>query len=97
MALHEVYKALADRTRRDILRLLRDEDLAAGDIASHFAMSWPSVSRHLGILASAGLVTAERSGANLVYHATTSVLEDIATELADLAHPRRSNHKKAKD
>jgi ArsR family transcriptional regulator, arsenate/arsenite/antimonite-responsive transcriptional repressor len=81
-----MYQALADPTRREILRLLRDGDLAAGEIAGHFEISWPAVSRHLGVLANAGLVHATRHGSNLVYTLTTSVLQDIATEVADLAH-----------
>jgi ArsR family transcriptional regulator len=81
-----MYQALADPTRREILRLLRDGDLAAGEIAGHFEISWPAVSRHLGVLANAGLVRATRHGSNLVYTLTTSVLQDIATEVADLAH-----------
>lgn len=79
------YKALADPTRRQILKLLGEGDLPAGSIAEHFEMSWPSVSRHLGVLAGAGLVRATRHGQQLVYSLTTSVLADIATELADMA------------
>jgi ArsR family transcriptional regulator len=80
----DAYKALADPTRRQILKLLRDEDLAAGIIAKQFDMSWPSVSRHLAVLTSAGLVKATRRGQQLVYSLTTSVLVDIVTELADM-------------
>jgi ArsR family transcriptional regulator len=79
------YRALADPTRRQILKLLREGDLPAGSIAEQFEMSWPSVSRHLGVLASAGLVTATRRGQHLFYSLTTSVLADIVTELADMA------------
>src|SRR5581483_10582138 len=79
------YRALADPTLRRILRLLREGDLPAGAIAEQFEMSWRSVSRHLGVLASAGLVTATRRGQQLVYSLTTSVLADIVTELADMA------------
>jgi DNA-binding transcriptional ArsR family regulator len=79
------YKALADPTRRQILKLLREGDLPAGAIAEQFEMSWPSVSRHLGVLASAGLVQATRRGQQLVYSLSTSVLADIVTELADMA------------
>lgn len=82
------YKALADPTRRQILKLLRDGDLPAGAIAEQFEMSWPSVSRHLGVLASAGLVRGTRRGQQLVYSLTTSVLADIVTELADMAGVR---------
>lgn len=79
------YKALAHPTRRQILRLLREGDLPAGAIAEQFEMSWPSVSRHLGVLSAAGLVRATRNGQQLVYSLTTSVLADIVTELADMA------------
>lgn len=85
MAGPDAFKALADPTRRHILKLLRDDDLPAGVIAGHFNITWPSVSRHLAILTSAGLVQATRRGQQLVYSLTTSVLMDIATELADMA------------
>lgn len=93
MAGPEGYKALADPTRRQILKLLREGDLAAGEIADQFDISWPSVSRHLGVLASAGLVRATRHGQQIVYSLSTSVLADIVTELADMARinvPHRS-------
>jgi ArsR family transcriptional regulator, repressor of sdpIR and other operons len=84
------YRALADPTRRQILRLLREGDLAAGAIAEQFEMSWPSVSRHLSVLASAGLVRATRHGQQLVYSLTTSVLADIVSELADMARVKQT-------
>jgi ArsR family transcriptional regulator len=86
----DAYKALADPTRRQILKLLREEDLAAGAIAEQFDMSWPSVSRHLAVLNSAGLVKATRRGQQLVYSLTTSVLVDIVTELADMTRLHES-------
>jgi ArsR family transcriptional regulator, arsenate/arsenite/antimonite-responsive transcriptional repressor len=79
------YRALADPTRRQILKLLKDGDLPAGSIADRFEMSWPSVSRHLSVLAAAGLVTAERRGQHVVYALTTPPLADIVAELADIA------------
>jgi DNA-binding transcriptional ArsR family regulator len=63
-----VFKALADPTRRQILQDLRAGELSAGEIAAHFPISGPSVSRHLGVLKSAGLVT-ERRDANRIYYA----------------------------
>ena len=84
MTIARGYRALADPTRREILRLLRDGDLPAGELASHFQMSWPSVSRHLRVLLEAGLVTSTRRGGNIVYSLRTSVLQDIVAELADL-------------
>jgi ArsR family transcriptional regulator, repressor of sdpIR and other operons len=84
MGLPDAYRALADPTRRQILRLLRDGELPAGAIAEQFDISWPSVSRHLGILAGAGLIESTRRGKQLVYSLTTSVLVDIVAELADM-------------
>jgi ArsR family transcriptional regulator, arsenate/arsenite/antimonite-responsive transcriptional repressor len=85
MSIASAYRALGDPTRREILRLLREGDLAAGDLAAHFDISWPSVSRHLKVLDAAGLVTSARHGGNIIYSLRTSVLEDIITELADMA------------
>jgi DNA-binding transcriptional ArsR family regulator len=84
VTLPDAYKALADPTRRQILKLLREGDLPAGSIAEQFDMSWPSVSRHLAVLSSAGLVQAVRQGQQLIYSLTTSVLVDIVAELADM-------------
>jgi ArsR family transcriptional regulator, arsenate/arsenite/antimonite-responsive transcriptional repressor len=85
MSLANAYRALGDPTRREILRLLREGDLVAGDLAANFEISWPSVSRHLKVLESAGLVSSTRRGGNIIYALRTSVLEDIVTELADMA------------
>jgi DNA-binding transcriptional ArsR family regulator len=63
-----VFRALADPTRRQILQDLRGGELAAGEIASRFSISGPSISRHLGVLKGAGLVT-ERRDANRIYYA----------------------------
>jgi ArsR family transcriptional regulator len=90
MAGLDAYKALADPTRRAILRLLRDGDLPAGAIAEQFDMSWPSVSRHLGVLANSGLVSSSRQGQQVIYCLATSVLADIVTELAEMAKVNRT-------
>jgi ArsR family transcriptional regulator, arsenate/arsenite/antimonite-responsive transcriptional repressor len=79
------YRALADPTRREILRLLREGDLPAGGLAGAFDISWPSVSRHLRVLEGAGLVSSQRRGGNIIYSLQTSVLQDVATELAEMA------------
>ncbi len=63
-----VFRALADPTRRQILQDLRAGEMMAGEIASRFTISGPSISRHLSILKAAGLVT-ERRDANRVYYA----------------------------
>src|SRR5439155_6065060 len=63
-----VFRALADPTRRQILEDLRSGELTAGEIAQRFPISGPSISRHLGVLKSAGLVR-ERRDANRIYYA----------------------------
>jgi len=83
------YKALADPTRRQILDLLRHEDLTAGEIAAEFHMAWPSVSRHLAVLKHAGLVLAEREGQYIRYSLNTTVIQEIVAELIDLAERRK--------
>jgi DNA-binding transcriptional ArsR family regulator len=67
-----VFKALADPTRRQILADLRSGELAAGEIAGRFQISGPSISRHLGVLKGAGLIT-ERREANRIFY---SLVED---------------------
>ncbi|MET7493415.1 metalloregulator ArsR/SmtB family transcription factor [Streptomyces sp900116325] len=72
------FRALADPTRRQILEDLRGSELAAGEIAARFAISAPSISRHLGVLKGAGLVTERRDGNRILY----SLAEDrLATSI----------------
>jgi DNA-binding transcriptional ArsR family regulator len=78
MAMDEVFKALADPTRRKIINLLKKKDLTAGQIAEHFEMSKPSISHHLSILKGADLVRIERNGQFLVYSINLSVMEEVA-------------------
>ncbi|EHF02078.1 MULTISPECIES: autorepressor SdpR family transcription factor [Olsenella] len=73
----EAFKALSDPTRRRILELLRAGDLSAGQIAEQFDISKPSISNHLGILRSAGLVSSERQGQSIVYHLNMTVLQEV--------------------
>lgn len=75
--MNEVFKALADPTRRKILDLLKEEDLTAGEIADHFDMSKPSISNHLKILKSAGLVLDEKKGQFIIYSLNSTVLQDV--------------------
>ena len=80
----DVWKALADPTRRKILSLLKKQDMNAGEIAAEFNMTKPSISNHLNILKQADLVDSEKQGQNVVYSLKTSVLEDILGMLSDL-------------
>lgn len=69
-----VFRALADPTRREILRELGTSELAAGHIASRFDIAAPSVSRHLAILLGAGLVRQRRDGNRLFYSVESETL-----------------------
>lgn len=80
----DVWKALADPTRRKILELLKNKSLNAGDIAAEFNMTKPSISNHLSILKQADLVDSEKIGQNVIYSLKTSVLEDMLKMLCDL-------------
>jgi DNA-binding transcriptional ArsR family regulator len=75
--LNESFKALADPTRRQILRLLREKDRTAGEIADFFNMSKPSISHHLNALKHAGLVQDERQGQFILYSLDSTVLEEV--------------------
>src|ERR1700724_1671269 len=62
-----VFRALADSTRRQIIQYLKTGELAAGEMGDRLPISWPSVSRHLAILKSAGLVNERRAGNRILY------------------------------
>ena len=80
----DAFRALADPTRREILRLLGNGDLTAGEIADHFDMTKPSISHHLNILKTAGLIEDEREGQFIRYSLNTTVLEQLIQWFYDL-------------
>ena len=75
------FKALADPTRRQILELLADGDLTAGEIAERFPVAFASVSHHLGVLREAGLVASEREGQHIRYRLNTTVYQEVVRYL----------------
>lgn len=75
------FQALADETRRAILEYLRGGPRTSGEIADQFRSSWPTISRHLAVLRSGGLVTTERRGQAIYYELNTSVFEDLVQHL----------------
>lgn len=82
----DVWKALADPTRRKILELLKKRDMNAGEIAAEFNMTKPSISNHLNILKQADLVDSEKQGQNVMYSIKTSVIEDMLSTLSNLTN-----------
>ena len=73
----EVFKALADPTRRRILEMLKEGDLPAGAIADAFSIGKPSISHHLALLKAADLVDAVRDGQNIIYSLNTTVFQEV--------------------
>lgn len=84
-AANSVFKALADPTRREILHLLRKEEMSAGDVAARFDMTRPTMSHHFAVLKEAGLVSSRREGQTIWYSLNTTVLEDVLAWTLDLA------------
>jgi DNA-binding transcriptional ArsR family regulator len=82
-----VFRALADPTRREILRLLRGGPRTSGEIASKFDSSWPTISRHLALLREPGLVVTERRGQEIYYELNTSVFQDLVQHLLEWVKP----------
>ena len=73
----KAFKALSDKTRREILKLLNNRDMSAGEIAEHFDMSKPSISKHLDILREAELVSSDKKGQFIIYSINTSVIQEV--------------------
>lgn len=84
-----VAQALADPIRRDILRMLRDRAMNAGDIAGAFSVSRPAISRHLRVLREAGLVHDEPIGRERAYTLALDGLRELEAFLAELRAPGR--------
>ena len=75
--MNALFKALNDPTRREILELLKDKDLTAGEIADKFSISKPSISHHLDLLRQAGLVVSVKEGQFIYYSLSTTVMDEI--------------------
>src|SRR5215510_10233004 len=84
-----IFRALADETRRQILEFLRAGPRTSGEIADQFHSSWPTISRHLAVLRTAGLVVSERRGQAISYEINTSVFQDVVQHLAGWLKPFR--------
>ena len=78
-----MYRALGDPTRRRILALLRERPMTAGELASQFELSWPTMSGHFAVLREAGLVQADRTGSTVTYRLNQTVLQEALMALLD--------------
>ena len=84
MSLQNTLKALSDPIRREILNLLKQGRMSAGDIADHFPVTGASISRHLSVLKEADLIRDTREGKFIYYDLNASVLEEILLWVEDL-------------
>ena len=90
------FQAMANETRREIIRLLKQKDMTAGEIASHFSISKPSISRHLDTLKNAGLIVPERKGNQILYAINMTVLQEMAVEFLSLVQKKEEScHEKS--
>ncbi|MFQ3620429.1 MAG: autorepressor SdpR family transcription factor [Spirochaetales bacterium] len=91
-----ILKALSDPTRRRILELLKEKDLTAGEIAENFPMGMPTISHHLNLLKTAGLVLAEREGQYILYSLNTTVFQEILSWIYTILAKEKSHERKRK-
>lgn len=84
VGLQNTLKALSDPIRREILKLLKNGRMSAGDIVAHFDVTGASVSRHLSVLKDADLIRDHREGKFIYYELNASVLEEIMIFIADI-------------
>jgi ArsR family transcriptional regulator, arsenate/arsenite/antimonite-responsive transcriptional repressor len=77
-----VFRALADPTRRKVLALLRERPMSAGELADRFDVSKPTMSAHFSVLREAGLIGASKQGKSIIYSLRMSVLEEALMGLA---------------
>jgi len=90
-----VLRALADPNRREILRLVRSKELAAGEIAARFPVTQQAVSQHIGVLRDAGLLTERRDGTRRLYSFRPEALEPVRNLIAEMWPDALARLKKA--
>ena len=90
MGIQQTLKALSDPVRREILNILKDGRLSAGDIVDKFDISGAAISRHLSVLRDADLIRDKREGKFIYYELNTSVLEDIMLWIKELKEENKN-------
>jgi DNA-binding transcriptional ArsR family regulator len=97
MGINEVMRALADPTRREVLRLLREGDRTAGELAEHFDLAKSTMSGHFNVLRSAGLIVSERSRNQVVYSINMSAFDDAAAAVLSYFGSHRRQRQSASE
>jgi ArsR family transcriptional regulator, arsenate/arsenite/antimonite-responsive transcriptional repressor len=85
-----IFKALNDGTRRQILDLLKQGNLSAGELAEKFDSSWPTISHHLDVLKQANLVTSYKSGQFVYYSINMTVVDELLEWCLQLAQTKKN-------
>jgi ArsR family transcriptional regulator, arsenate/arsenite/antimonite-responsive transcriptional repressor len=84
MGISEVFHALSDPTRREIVRMLRASDMSAGEIAERFPLAKSTLSGHFSALRHAGLIVSERRSTRIVYSLSLSALEEVLSTILEI-------------
>ena len=84
MRMKDTLQSLSDHTRREILNLLNQSRMSAGEISNHFSISGAAVSRHLSVLKEADLIRNEREGKYIYYELNATVREEILLWISEL-------------
>ncbi|MGL4363431.1 MAG: autorepressor SdpR family transcription factor [Cellulosilyticaceae bacterium] len=92
--MNTIFKALSDPTRRQILHLLKESDLSAGEISNHFNMAKPSISHHLSLLKQAELVVSVKQGQNIIYSLNATTFQDAVSYFFDFINKGVDQHEK---
>ncbi|MCX8478290.1 MAG: autorepressor SdpR family transcription factor [Chitinophagales bacterium] len=87
--MNQIFKALGDPTRREILEILRERDFSAGEIADRFNFSKPTISHHLELLHQAGLVRRYKEGQFVYYALYTTVLQEAYAWLLSISEKQK--------
>jgi ArsR family transcriptional regulator, arsenate/arsenite/antimonite-responsive transcriptional repressor len=82
--MNDAFQALSDPTRREILRMLRQRDMTAGEIAEQFKLAKSTLSGHFNVLKHAGLIVAEKNGTSVVYSLNLSIVEETVAAMLEL-------------
>ena len=88
----DFFQALASPYRREIIRLLKWRTLSAGEIAGHFDIAQPSVSRHLEVLKNAGIITSRRQANQVIYSLNLSMVQEMIMEVRELLGRGEEEH-----
>ena len=88
----DFFQALASPYRREIIRLLKWRTLSAGEIAGHFDIAQPSVSRHLEVLKNAGIITSRRQANQVIFSLNLSMVQEMIMEVMELLGRGEEEH-----